>query len=122
MSAANGTKGLRGRILAAEVKRTMFKVAGWDQEVEMRPMSVAQKTSLAIDDEEKPSNEEATMILPKAVMFTVHDPESGEPVFTEDDLSWLVDQPANVIEDIAEQAFKISGVGGEAFEEAKKGS
>ncbi len=121
MSEQNGSGDLRERIRKAEVKGTQRKVDGWGVTIELRPMSVAEKASLAVDEEDlKP--DEAAMMLPKVIVMTCYDPGTGLPVFTEEDIEWLSDQPANVVEEIALAGLSISGVDEAALEQAKKGS
>lgn len=113
---------LRGRIRSSVPKGESLEVEGWDATIELRPMSVAEKASLAVEDEDDLKADEAAMMLPRVIVFTAYDPESGDRLFTDEDLEWLKDQPSNVIETVALAGFRVSGVDGDEAKKVKKGS
>lgn len=116
----NGKTNLKDRIRKAEVKGTLFKT-GWGEEVELRSMTVAEKIELYGDEEI--SNAQAAGLLPRVIIKTAYDPATGQPLFSaDDDLEWLEGQPANIVEPLALEGLKVSGVSEDAVEEAKGAS
>ena len=120
MSETNGHGSLRDRIFAAEIVTETMQVEGWDVEVEIRPMTVAQKANLFPGDEVKIADTET--LIPRVIVLTCFDPSSGEPVFTEDDMEALAELPANVAEEVANAGLRISGLTDDAVDEGKEGS
>ena len=120
MSETNGSGDLRQRIRASVPKGEQITIPDWDDiTLELRPMTVAEKASLAVDDDDLAADE-AVMYLPKVIVFTAYDPETGTKLFTDDDLEWLKEQPANIIERVALEGFRVSGVDDGTIEQAKK--
>ena len=121
MSETNGHGSPRDRIFAAEIVTELLTVEDWDGvEVELRPMTVAQKANLFPDGEMKIKDTET--VIPRAIIFTCFDPATGEPIFTEDDLADLAQMPANVAEEVANAGLRISGLTEDSLDEEKKGS
>ena len=104
----NGATDLRQRIRASVPKGEQITVKEWDNvTLELRSMTVAEKASLAIDDENL-KTDEAMMYLPRVIVFTACNPETGEKLFTDDDLEWLKDEPAGIIERLALEGFRVA--------------
>ena|SRR3990172_13029211 len=114
-------KSLRDRVLShPRTKGEALEIPEWDVTVELRSMSIAQKGALIGDEEPKPSK--LMLMLPEVIVFTCCDPESGEPIFTPEDLAWLQTQPASVIERVATEGLRVSGLDEEAEDRGKEGS
>lgn len=113
---------LRDRIRSRpRVKGKLLDVEEWEATVELRSMSIEQKGRLLGDDAE-PSPAKVTAMLPEIVIATCYDPATDAPVFTADDLDWLKDEPANVIERLANEGLTASGVTEQAAAEKKDSS
>ena len=121
MTAKNGSGSLRERIRKSEVKGKPFTVEGWDEKVELRSMTVAEKVDL-VGEGDDVSAAQTAEILPKVIVLTCYDPDTGEPVFSNGDEEWLATQPAAVVEPLALAGLKASGLDESALDEAKKDS
>lgn len=119
---SNGAGNLRERIRKAEVAGKAFEVEGWGEKVELRSMTVAEKLEVVGEEGDEMTNAQAGGMLPKVIIKTCYDPDTGEPVFGDDDESWLSNQPASVIEPLALAGLRASGMTDEAIEEGKGGS
>lgn len=118
MSTTNGA--LRAKILASKVTGEKLNVPGWGVDVELRSMSIATKSRIVGDGDATP--EQLSLLLPSVIIATAHDPKSGEALFTDDDMEWLKDQPAGIIEHVALAGLRVSGLDDGAVELEKKGS
>lgn len=112
----------RDRILDASrrPKGEKFTVPEWDMDIELRSMSIAQKAKLIGDEE--PTASAALSFLPDVIVFTCYDPETGQPIFTAEDVEKLKDQPAAVIERVAGEGLRVSGLDADEAQEKKDDS
>lgn len=114
-------KSARDRILAhPRGTGEMLEVPEWDVTVELRSMSIAQKGKLIGDEE--PTAAKMSLMLPEVIVFTCYDPDSGEPIFSADDLEWLQNEPASIIENVAMKGLNVSGVEEDTGQEKKDDS
>ncbi len=113
------TQNMRDKIRNRPVsKGNQIEVPEWEVTVEFRSMSIAQKAELIGDDVE-PSASKIMMALPEAILFTCYEPGTDEPIFTAEDLDWLKDEDASLIERLAEIGMNVSGLGEDAGDEGK---
>lgn len=122
MTNAKTTNGdARSRIMASTVKGESFEVSQWDGvTIELFPMSIATKSRIIGTGDT--TGEPLDKLLPSIIIATCHEPESGEPLFSKDDIPWLSEQPAGVIEAVALAGLRVSGLDDEALERAGKDS
>lgn len=114
-------RSLREQILNHRApKGEIHDVPEWDAKVELRSMTIAQKGNLIGDED--PSPAKLMLMLPEVLVFTCHDPESGEALFTPEDLDWLKAQPASVVERLATEGLRVSGMEEAAAQAEKKDS
>ncbi len=113
---------LRERIRASQPQVETLDVEGWNETVELRPMTVGQKYGLFGDSADDLKPEQLATMLPQVIVLTAHDPETGDPVFTDADLDWLAEQPAGPVETVAMAGLAISGLDEKAVDAAKKDS
>ncbi len=103
---------------AATMTAEKVEVPAWGVTVEVRPMSVRGRSEVyrdAVDDGETAIEK----LYPALVISSVFDPETGQPVFTQDDTGWLIDQPAAPVEMLAMKILEISGLTAKAVEAGK---
>lgn len=108
---------------ARDAQGKTIAIPEWDVTVEVRSMSARQRASLqnyvAEDDQSAGERQEAlwTFLLTSCVF----DPESGDPVFSVDDMDWLLeDKSFAVIDRLSNECLAISAVTNEAVDEAGK--
>lgn len=107
---------LRDRIRQAKPSIETLEVKGWDSVVGLKSMTLKEKTEIIGDGETAPK---LTDLLPNVIIATVIDPETKEPLFTSEDLDWLSEQPSGVIEAVAAEGLRVSGLSEDAVEVGK---
>lgn len=109
---------LRDQIIQSKPKINKLEVKDWDMTVGIRSMTLREKTEIIGDGEVTPK---LTELLPHVIIATVVNPETGEPIFTVDDLGSLAEQPSGVIETVAAEGLKVSGLAEGVVDEGKGG-
>jgi len=115
---------LRDQILAAQdIPSEELHVKEWDVTVLVKGMSAGERITLmqnAYDQKTQQVNMAA--VYPDVVVSCVHDPESGEAIFTPSDKDALMSKSSAAIESIAAVGLRLSGIGADVEDEAGKGS
>lgn len=102
---------LKDRIRAATIKGTAYKVPEWNATIELRSMSVAQVEKLG----DLPDDDDGMVVTLAA---TCYDPDTGEPLFDNDDAEWLKEQPLCVMEPLFRAAMAASGIDNDRLDAA----
>lgn len=112
-------KDIRSATIGSQNKFRSEKAKHGDIEVEVRQLSYADRTALL----EKCTEGEKLNTLKLqvySVIYTVHDPETGERVFDESDYETMVEQPSGgYIDTFSKVAFKVLGLNTEEGEVEK---
>lgn len=115
---------LRDQILKAkDINGELMEIKEWGVKVEVRTMTTKERARIlenAVDP-----NTGKTLIsnmYPEIAIACVFDPESGEPVFKNEDKDALLDKSGAVLEKIAAKAMQLSGLTEEASASLGKGS
>jgi len=115
---------LRETILAAtDIPSEVITIPEWGVEILVKGMSAGERLHL-----QKVSFDQATQqvmmekMYPDIVVSCCHDPETGEPIFTDDDKDAILAKSSAAVERIAEVGLRLSGLGKDAQDEAGKDS
>ncbi len=115
---------IRDQIMKAkDISGELMEIKEWGVKVEIRTMTARQRARVmenAIDPLTGKSS--ISVIYPEIAIACVFDPESGEPVFTNDDKDALLEKSGAVLEKIASKAMTLSGLTEEASASLGKGS
>jgi len=115
---------IRDQIMKAkDISGELMEIKEWGVKVEIRTMTARQRARVmenAIDPVTGKSS--ISIIYPEIAIACVFDPESGEPVFTNDDKDALLEKSGAVLEKIASKAMTLSGLTEEASASLGKGS
>ena len=115
---------IRDQIMKAkDISGELMEIKEWGVKVEIRTMTARQRARVmenAIDPITGKSS--ISIIYPEIAIACVFDPESGEPVFTNDDKDALLEKSGAVLEKIASKAMTLSGLTEEASASLGKGS
>lgn len=115
---------IRDQIMKAkDISGELMEIKEWGVKVEVRTMTARQRARVmenAIDPVTGKSS--ISIIYPEIAIACVFDPESGEPVFTNDDKDALLEKSGAVLEKIASKAMTLSGLTEEASASLGKGS
>lgn len=115
---------LREAILAVnDIPSEELHVKEWDVTVLVKGMSAGERITLmqnAYDQQTQQVNMAA--VYPDVVVSCVHDPESGDAIFTPADKEVLMSKSSAAIESIAEVGLRLSGIGSTEQDDAGKDS
>lgn len=114
---------LRDRILSADdIGRETLVVPEWGVDLEVRTLSAVQRSRMLKTCTTPDGGVDLERLYPMLVVATVFDPDTGEQVFTEDDLHTLQEKSASAIEAVAQKAMQMSGMTPKAVDEEGKDS
>jgi hypothetical protein len=102
---------LRETIFAADdIQSESVEIPEWGVTVEVRTMTAADRTTLQTNSTSADGKVDMTKFMPSVVIATVHDPETGLPVFQASDVPALLSKSGVIIERLAQKALQISGM------------
>jgi hypothetical protein len=114
---------LRDRIFAADdIGKEEIHVPQWDVNLELRTMTAAERSKMLGSAADDDGNMNFDELYPRILIATVFDPESGEPVFSAEDVASLQNKSAAAVEFVAQKSMALSGLSSEAVDEAGKAS
>lgn len=112
-------KSLKDKIQAADdIKSEMVEVPEWGVTVEVRTISGARRAEVFSRATNTEGNVVAGTAYISLIVAAAYDPETGEPLFSQDDVEWLKEKSAKATERIATVAARLAGIGGEALKQA----
>lgn len=115
---------MRDKIRSArDIQTEVVDVPEWGVAVEVRSMSVRQRAVFvsASQDQTEEGVQRVEKVYGGILVSCVFDPENGETVFDEDDLSWLMTEKSGaVIDNLVGRCLEVSGLKEKAIDEAGK--
>ena len=111
--------------LAKDIDREHVNVPEWDVTIEVRSMTVRQRAAFvaASQDNSEESGDRIENVYGQILCTCCLDPETGEAIFDEDDLSWLMTEKSGaVIDRLVTRCLEVSGLKEKAIDEAGKDS
>ena len=122
--------GLANKIRAAQdVAVELYEVPEWDVVVELRSMSARQRAAfasnvdVASDGTVDMGGNRVELMWGTVIEACCFDPESAEPVFTAEDIEWLMaEKNASVVDSLANACLAISVMGADSESDAGKDS
>lgn len=106
------SKSLRERILEKDDRQSeLIEVPQWGEKLKVVGMSAKERARLLrrITDTET-GEMDIELMYPLLIIATAHDPDSGEKVFTEDDIDALNDKSGGALEVLGSAASRLSGM------------
>lgn len=115
---------LRDKILAAaDIPSEMVSIPEWNVEILVKGMSAGERLHLQkVSYDQKTGQVHMEKMYPDIVVSCCHDPETGEPIFTESDKDVILSKSSAAVEKIAEVGLRLSGLGKDSQDEAGKDS
>lgn len=117
---------LREKIRSAnDIERQLVHVPEWDVNIEVRSMTVRQRAAFvtASQDQSEGAADRIEKVYGQILVSCCLDPDSGENVFSEEDLTWLMtEKSGSVIDDLVARCLEASGLKEKAVDEAGKSS
>lgn len=105
---------------ADDIKKEKIFVSEWDVEIELKGMTGSQRARMfdvCLDDK---GNFDRGKSFPFTVIACSSDPQTGEKIFNENDIDWLLEKSASSLEKIALPAMKLSGLTPDEEQEIEK--
>jgi hypothetical protein len=114
--------GLRDKILnASDIKAEEKYIEEWDATIEVRSMNGAQRARLmreGFDRETQQINWDYASVF----IAGAYDPGTGELIFTEADRDALNEKHGGILEDVAMEILRLSGLSDASLADAEKNS
>lgn len=109
---------------ARDTESESYEIPEWDVTVEIRSMSARQRASMNnVIEEDVSASQRQELMWGYLLCSCVFDPSSGDPVFTEEDMDWvLTDKSFAVIDKLTAKCLEVSSVNREAVDDAGKSS
>ena len=109
---------------ARDAEAERYEIPEWDVAVEIRSMSARQRANMNnVIEDDGTASEKQELMWGYLLCSCVFDPQTGDPVFTEDDMEWLLtDKSFAVIDKLTAKCLEVSSVNREAVDEAGKSS
>jgi len=112
---------LKDKIKAAiDIESEVVEVPEWGVTVEVRTISGARRAEIFSRASDEKGNIQAADAYIALIIAAAHDPETGETIFTKDDITWLKEKSAKATERLATVAARLAGIGPEALKVAEK--
>ena len=102
-----------------------LQIPEWDVTVEVRSMSARQRAQMQnyVVEDEQSAGERQEALWGFLLTSCIDDPETGDPVFTDADMHWLLEHKSfAVIDRLTSRCLSVSSVGTDAVDEAGKDS
>tara|TARA_R110002020_G_scaffold123484_1_gene279990 strand:- start:11320 stop:11700 length:381 start_codon:yes stop_codon:yes gene_type:complete len=98
----------------------IIDVDAWGVKIGVRSMTALQRSHM--QEEWAAENENtATKLFSMVLLNCCFDPDTGEQVFAEEDLEWLLaEKSAQTVDDVAQACLRISGLAGDSVDEVGK--
>ena len=102
---------LRDRILQAkDIQSHSLQVEQWGVALEIRTMTAVERSRLVASCTKTDGTVDMEKMYPLLLIAAVYDPESGEKVFTTEDIPALQEKSAAAIELVAQKVMEVSGM------------
>lgn len=110
---------LRDKILEAkDIQTEMVEVPEWDVTLEVRGMSGADRALIYEALSSDGGDINAAELFAETVIATAYDPETGARVFEKGDKTALMEKSAQAVDRAAKVGLRLSGMEGEASQDA----
>lgn len=107
---------------ADDRQENTINVEEWGVKIGVRSMTARQRSDMQ-ERWAEAGEQSASTLYENIILHCVFDPDTGESVFTEDDLDWLLEEKsAQVVDKIAQECLKVSGLMTDSVDEVGKGS
>lgn len=114
---------LRDRILQTkDIQSNVITVQQWGVDLDIRTMTARERSSLVASCTKPDGTVDMEKMYPLLLIAAVYDPETGEKVFSSDDVDALQDKSASAVEFVAQKVMEISGMNPKAVDEEGKGN
>lgn len=110
---------------ASDIEKQLVDVPEWGVTIECRSMTVRQRAAFvsANQNSSDDSGEKIEAVYGQILLTCCFDPETGDSVFADEDLSWLMtEKSGSVIDSLVTRCLEASGLKEKAVDESGKSS
>lgn len=102
---------LRDRILQAkDIQSNKLTVEQWGVELDIRTMTAIERSRLVATCTKPDGTVDMEKMYPLLLIAAVYDPETGEKVFSNEDVESLQEKSAAAVEFVAQKVMEVSGM------------
>ena len=114
---------IRDQIIAADdLKSELVPIPEWDVTILVKSMNGAERAQMLKAITSKDGSVDVGKAVSDVLIFTAHDPDTGERIFTIEDRDLLNQKSGAAIQRAAEAGMRLSGLMPESIDEAGKDS
>ena len=111
---------LKEKIFSADdITKELVEVPEWGVTVEVRSMTANERAKLGETTSKNGDKTDVALMYALTVIATVYDPETGLPVFTDQDKEAILSKNGAIVERLASKALSSSGLTDKAVDEAQ---
>lgn len=111
---------LRDKARAAiDLADEVVEVPEWDITVLVQSMTARDRYHVFKAAKDTDGELDMSVLYPRIIIATAHDPDTGEKIFTADDEPWLMDKSPKALDRLANAGMRVSGIS-EASQESGK--
>ncbi|CAB4145583.1 hypothetical protein UFOVP1219_54 [uncultured Caudovirales phage] len=110
---------------AQDIDREVITIPEWDVSIEVHSMTVRQRAAFvsASQDLTDSNGERLESVYGQILLTCCLDPDTREPVFSADDLAWVMtEKSGSVVDNLVSRCLEVSGLKEKAVDEAGKSS
>lgn len=105
---------------AKDIQSEITDIPEWGVKIEIRGMNGASRSKIMGAVMDEMGNIQQSELYPLLLIACCFDPETGEPIFQNNDKKAIMEKSGAVLERIAGICSRLSGIGTEAREETEK--
>lgn len=102
---------LRDRILSSQdIKSNIVHVEAWEVDIDIRTITAVERSRLVASCTKEDGNIDMEKMYPMLIVSAVFDPETGEKVFSAEDMELIQNKSASAVEFVAQKVMELSGM------------
>lgn len=114
---------LRDRILSAnDIESHVVHVEQWNVDIEIRTVTALERARLVKGCTDENGNVDMERMAPTLIVASCFDPETGNKVFSDEDVEALQEKSSGAIDFVAQKAMEYSGLAPKAVDVEGKGN
>ena len=112
---------LRDKIISADdISKKQIEIPEWECSIEIRTMTAKQRADILNEVTDDSGKLDHSKLGPFMIIASCFDPETGELIFTKDDVEMIMSKASGPVEKLMSEAMTLSGFGKDAVKEAEK--
>ena len=105
---------------AEDLRAETITIDEWDVTLEVRAFSARKRLELGRLATDSSGQENSIEFVARLLKESIYDPETHDPVFTDDDVGWLMDKSGAVLDRLTLKAMEVNGLDKASVRDAEK--